>query len=104
MGLMKQFDALVNNILNRVSEHSFCSESSHEHSSPFTPNGLKDDAMMNSNGMSMGKKVKQAQTAYDIYEIFAIYFEKTKRCEQSIETRFKQSRMMMQYFEYICKS
>lgn len=100
--LIKQFDALITNILHRINENSFCSESSHEHSSPFTQNGLKSDSMMN--GMSMNKRAKQTQSAYDIYEIFAIYFEKTMRCEESIETRFKQSRMMMKYFEFVCKS
>jgi len=100
--LIKQFDALVSKILNRLSENSFSSESSHEHSSPFTIDGLRNESMMS--GIGMNKRAKQAQTAYEIYEIFAIYFRKTMRSEESIETRFKQSRMMMRYFENICKT
>ena len=100
--LMIQFDKLVGNILNRLGEYSFFGGSSHEHSSPFTITGLKNDDNMN--GISTYKRAKQSQYAFDIYEIFSIYFEKSLRIQQSIETRFKQSRMMMKYFENICKT
>ena len=99
--LIIQFDKLIENILNRLNQNSFLNKSSHEHESPFTTfseNGLKNDDDNDHNKQSI-----QFENAINIYQIFSIYFEKTLRIQQSIEIKFKQIRMMMKYFENLCK-
>eukprot|EP01083_Nonionella_stella_P031485 86219_1 len=101
VSLVNQFDRLVKNILGRLSEHSFISGTSHVNESPFTKTGLKNESMMS--GVDESQRAKQTQFAYDIHEMFSIYFEKSLRLEECIETRFKQSQIMVKYFEFVCK-